>query len=304
MPSWRDGESEKRARCREQNEDTADPGGRQHLLPLRMRRRPCTCTIAMTPGEYATVRTYATHFAVTRNHENPESEQVIEENTRFAVVETVAGNATKLARGAIRASAGGRPAGRAAAGRAPETVPIENETTERVVRTVVLALPLAALVVGGWLAWGGALRWHDLVVLAITYTLTGLGITVGYHRLFTHRSFKTTRGGAGGAGGAGLDGRRGAGDRMGRHASQAPPVLRPGGRSAQPPRRPRPGVARHDARPGPRPRRLDVPRPGHGQPRALRQGPARATATCASSAARSRCGWRSGWPCPSGSGWR
>jgi stearoyl-CoA desaturase (Delta-9 desaturase) len=30
-------------------------------------------------------------------------------------------------------------------------------------------------------------------VLAITYTLTGLGITVGYHRLFTHRSFKTTR---------------------------------------------------------------------------------------------------------------
>ena len=26
------------------------------------------------------------------------------------------------------------------------------------------------------------------------YTLTGWGITVGYHRLFTHRSFKTTRG--------------------------------------------------------------------------------------------------------------
>jgi stearoyl-CoA desaturase (delta-9 desaturase) len=31
------------------------------------------------------------------------------------------------------------------------------------------------------------------VVLAIFYTLTGLGITVGLHRLFTHRSFKTTR---------------------------------------------------------------------------------------------------------------
>jgi stearoyl-CoA desaturase (delta-9 desaturase) len=37
------------------------------------------------------------------------------------------------------------------------------------------------------------LRWHDLVVLAITYTLSGLGVTVGFHRLFTHRSFKTTR---------------------------------------------------------------------------------------------------------------
>ena len=40
---------------------------------------------------------------------------------------------------------------------------------------------------------GRTLHWQDLLVLAITYTLTGLGITVGYHRLFTHRSFKTTR---------------------------------------------------------------------------------------------------------------
>ena len=72
-------------------------------------------------------------------------------------------------------------------------VPIEHETTERVVRTVVFLAPPAALVVGGWLAWGGALHWHDLVVLAIFYALTGLGITVGYHRLFTHRSFRTTR---------------------------------------------------------------------------------------------------------------
>jgi stearoyl-CoA desaturase (Delta-9 desaturase) len=47
----------------------------------------------------------------------------------------------------------------------------------------------------GMVAWGGALHWQDLVVLAIMYTLTGLGITVGYHRLFTHRSFKTARGG-------------------------------------------------------------------------------------------------------------
>jgi stearoyl-CoA desaturase (delta-9 desaturase) len=76
----------------------------------------------------------------------------------------------------------------------PEMVPIVHETSERVVRTMVFAIPPAALVAGGWLAWGGTLHWHDLVVLAITYTLSGLGITVGFHRLFTHRSFKTTRG--------------------------------------------------------------------------------------------------------------
>jgi stearoyl-CoA desaturase (Delta-9 desaturase) len=77
---------------------------------------------------------------------------------------------------------------------AAETVPIENETSERVVRTLAFGVPPAALVVAAWLAWGGALRWQDLVVLAITYTLSGLGVTVGFHRLFTHRSFKTTRG--------------------------------------------------------------------------------------------------------------
>jgi stearoyl-CoA desaturase (Delta-9 desaturase) len=75
-----------------------------------------------------------------------------------------------------------------------ETVPIENETSERVVRTLAFGVPPAALVVAAWLAWGGALRWQDLLVLAITYTLSGLGVTVGLHRLFTHRSFKTTRG--------------------------------------------------------------------------------------------------------------
>ena len=76
---------------------------------------------------------------------------------------------------------------------AAETVPIENETGERIVRTVVFGLPPAAVVAGGWMAWGGALNWHDLVVLGVTYALTGLGITVGFHRLFTHRSFKTSR---------------------------------------------------------------------------------------------------------------
>jgi stearoyl-CoA desaturase (delta-9 desaturase) len=76
---------------------------------------------------------------------------------------------------------------------APETVPIVNETSERIVRTLVIALPPAALVCAGWLAWGGALHWQDLLVLGITYTLSGLGVTVGFHRLFTHRSFKTTR---------------------------------------------------------------------------------------------------------------
>ena len=72
-------------------------------------------------------------------------------------------------------------------------VAVEHETLERVVRTAIIALPIAALGSAGWLAWGGSLHWQDLLVLAIVYSLSGAGITVGYHRLFTHRSFKTSR---------------------------------------------------------------------------------------------------------------
>jgi stearoyl-CoA desaturase (Delta-9 desaturase) len=75
----------------------------------------------------------------------------------------------------------------------PEMVAIEHQSADRIVRTVVFLAPPAALAVAGWLTWGGALHWPDLVVLAIFYMLTGLGITVGFHRLFTHRSFKTSR---------------------------------------------------------------------------------------------------------------
>src|SRR5689334_11307306 len=69
-----------------------------------------------------------------------------------------------------------------------DVLPIEHETRERIERVLVIGVPLIALGWAGWLAWGGSLHWQDLVVLAITYLLTGLGVTVGYHRLFTHRS--------------------------------------------------------------------------------------------------------------------
>ena len=43
-------------------------------------------------------------------------------------------------------------------------------------------------------AWGWGLGWTDLALMLVSYVLTGLGITVGYHRLFTHSSFKANRG--------------------------------------------------------------------------------------------------------------
>ena len=41
--------------------------------------------------------------------------------------------------------------------------------------------------------WGWGFRWSDLALLLGMYVLTALGITVGFHRLFTHRAFETNR---------------------------------------------------------------------------------------------------------------
>jgi stearoyl-CoA desaturase (Delta-9 desaturase) len=74
-----------------------------------------------------------------------------------------------------------------------DTPAIEHETVDRIANVVVTVVPVVLLGVAVCLAWGGTLHWQDLVVLAVSYLLTGVGITVGFHRLFTHRSFKTSR---------------------------------------------------------------------------------------------------------------
>ncbi len=74
---------------------------------------------------------------------------------------------------------------------APERL-ASGEAIDRIANIVVMIVPLLLVGFAATLAWGGALRWPDVIVFAVTYVLTGFGITVGFHRLFTHRSFKTS----------------------------------------------------------------------------------------------------------------
>jgi stearoyl-CoA desaturase (Delta-9 desaturase) len=71
--------------------------------------------------------------------------------------------------------------------------PVAHETRDRIITGLVTVVPVLALGLVAWQLWAVALGWNDLVVLGIMYAITGLGVTVGFHRLFTHRSFKTTR---------------------------------------------------------------------------------------------------------------
>jgi stearoyl-CoA desaturase (delta-9 desaturase) len=66
-------------------------------------------------------------------------------------------------------------------------------TAQKVANMVGVALPFVAFVVAVVLLWNSAVNWLDLAIMAVLYVLTGLGITVGYHRLLTHRSFQTSR---------------------------------------------------------------------------------------------------------------
>ena len=62
---------------------------------------------------------------------------------------------------------------------------------DRIATITVVAVPTIMFVLALVFGWGSVLHLSDLVVLCVTYTLTVVGIGVGFHRLFTHRSFKT-----------------------------------------------------------------------------------------------------------------
>jgi stearoyl-CoA desaturase (delta-9 desaturase) len=70
--------------------------------------------------------------------------------------------------------------------------PVANERLDRIVTGAVTLVPILALGLVAWQLWHKLLGWSDLIVFAVMYVSTGLGVTVGFHRLFTHRSFKTT----------------------------------------------------------------------------------------------------------------
>jgi len=56
---------------------------------------------------------------------------------------------------------------------------------------LAITMPLLGLIAAPFFLWGWGFGWTDLGLLLGMYFLTALGITVGFHRLFVHRSFET-----------------------------------------------------------------------------------------------------------------
>jgi stearoyl-CoA desaturase (delta-9 desaturase) len=84
----------------------------------------------------------------------------------------------------------------AAAPHRPTAAPLiegRKSATEQALVVAFMVVPLLALAVAVPLAWGWGLSWLDVGLAVVFYFLTGLGVTVGFHRHFTHGSFKAKR---------------------------------------------------------------------------------------------------------------
>ncbi|MEV0480106.1 acyl-CoA desaturase [Streptomyces sp. NPDC050508] len=61
------------------------------------------------------------------------------------------------------------------------------------VTAAIVVLPFVGLGLAGWLLWGRLIHPVDIVLAAVLYTITGLGVTVGFHRGLTHGSYRAVR---------------------------------------------------------------------------------------------------------------
>jgi len=69
----------------------------------------------------------------------------------------------------------------------------EMSTTEKAVNLGAVVIPFIATLTAIVLLWNSWVSAADLIIAAVMYLLTAIGITVGFHRLLTHRSFQTSK---------------------------------------------------------------------------------------------------------------
>ncbi len=80
------------------------------------------------------------------------------------------------------------------------TVPGDQPVSEpadfvnRSIMLTAIVAPFVGLLVGIYYCWTvGWMGWPYLALLVITWMISGMGVTIGFHRLLTHNSFETYR---------------------------------------------------------------------------------------------------------------
>jgi hypothetical protein len=99
MPAYAAGEVEQQCLVRDANEVAEHLNAALIMGAPRIALRcecgdpACLARVSPTHAEYEAVRVYGSRFVIGLNHENPESAWVLSENTRFGVIDVVAGDA-------------------------------------------------------------------------------------------------------------------------------------------------------------------------------------------------------------------
>jgi stearoyl-CoA desaturase (Delta-9 desaturase) len=86
------------------------------------------------------------------------------------------------------------PATGSRTGPLPDIDPEPLGNGARLLVGIFVGVPMLALIAAIPLAWGWGLGWHDIVIAVVFYAISGLGISMGYHRYFTHGSYKAVTG--------------------------------------------------------------------------------------------------------------
>jgi stearoyl-CoA desaturase (delta-9 desaturase) len=63
----------------------------------------------------------------------------------------------------------------------------------KLINLAAVLIPFIGFVAAMVLSWGVAFNWIYLGLFGGMYIVTTIGVTIGYHRYFTHRSFKTSK---------------------------------------------------------------------------------------------------------------
>lgn len=69
-------------------------------------------------------------------------------------------------------------------------VSLRFKTIYKMIVLTVVVVPLLATIFAMYLLWNRAVHWSDIILLLSMYTITALGVTAGFHRMLTHRSFQ------------------------------------------------------------------------------------------------------------------
>lgn len=67
---------------------------------------------------------------------------------------------------------------------------LEKPLYQKIAVVISVVVPLISVFIAIWTLWERLVDWNDITIMLVGYVLTALGITIGFHRMLTHRSFE------------------------------------------------------------------------------------------------------------------